>query len=79
MIDQVHLESSLQALSCHTPDVYTDYPRFLRGVADWIRSIAHTRHTEYTKLAITAIQESDSVFGGMGPYTTNEVFFLAGV
>ncbi|GJE98394.1 hypothetical protein PsYK624_146230 [Phanerochaete sordida] len=76
---KVHLESSFQALPSQPPDVYLEYPRFLQGVADWLRELAGTKDTEYTKLAVTAIQEADNVFGGMGPYTTNEVFFLAGL
>ena len=74
----MHLESSSQALPRRPPDVYLEYPRFLQGVADWLRELAGTKDTDYTKLAVTAIQEAGDVFGGMGPYTTNEVFFLAG-
>lgn len=35
--------------------------------------------TDGTGLAIPAIQNAESVFGGMGPYTIIEVFYLAGM
>ncbi|EKM51863.1 uncharacterized protein PHACADRAFT_199370 [Phanerochaete carnosa HHB-10118-sp] len=76
---QIHWETTIKDLPCQAPDVYTDYPRFLRGVAEWILSREISRGADATCLAVTAIQDAESVFGGMGPYTVNEVYYLAGL
>ncbi|KAF6765343.1 hypothetical protein DFP72DRAFT_201838 [Ephemerocybe angulata] len=58
------------------PCVLNEYLRFLEGVADWI----HTRwRLERQDFAVNAIREANDVFIGIGAYTINEVFFLAGI
>ena len=84
---QPHWALDRLSLPCQGLNVYTDWVPFLEEVATWMTERFKLRYTPSGKrrgnangqsLATTAIRNSDT-FCGMGVYTVNEVFFLAGM
>ncbi|KAG6914372.1 hypothetical protein DXG01_000728 [Tephrocybe rancida] len=59
-----------------TGDIIDDYPVFLQGVVSWLSLRAHLVRGG---LATTAIRDSNEVWTGIGVYTVNELFFMAGL
>ena len=58
------------------PYILDEYHRFLEGVAKWIDGRWHLDRFDF---AANAIREANQVFVGIGAYSVNEVFFLAGM
>ncbi|KAF6746369.1 hypothetical protein DFP72DRAFT_1175619 [Ephemerocybe angulata] len=63
-------------LPVEPPYVLDEYGRFLDGVAVWIKSRWHTSRFDF---AVNAIRGASDVWIGIGAYTVNEVFFIAGI
>ncbi|KAI0746392.1 hypothetical protein C8Q80DRAFT_1174915 [Daedaleopsis nitida] len=60
-------------------DVYDDYNTFLEGIAALVRK-RHTRGFHSTQnLATVVVKDHGEVFGGVGAYTVEELFFMAGI
>lgn len=57
--------------------VYDNYRKFLEAVATWVR-MRLNKSGRWTRLARAAIRATQDVFFGIGVYTVNEIFFMAG-
>ncbi|TDL15907.1 hypothetical protein BD410DRAFT_731942 [Rickenella mellea] len=62
-------------LPYHLVDVVDDYISFLQCVVDWVLSRIGMRRDG---LAVLAIRGSPEIWGGVGVYTVNELFKMAG-
>ena len=75
---QVHWASSRLELPAQHPDVYKDYPSFLWAVGELYKS-RQKKGLDRDGLAVNFIRkEGRECFGGVGVYTINELFYIAG-
>ncbi|KIJ44895.1 hypothetical protein M422DRAFT_251518 [Sphaerobolus stellatus SS14] len=75
---QVYWEASRAALPAQHLDPLVNFDYWLQTVIDWSQNIPFiTGHK--APLAVKCIQELNSPFAGVGTYTANELFFLAGL
>ncbi|KAH7906202.1 hypothetical protein BJ138DRAFT_1117790 [Hygrophoropsis aurantiaca] len=75
-----HWAATRDALPGQHVDVYNDYGGFLSAVAAWIDRRQCSKTTVRSNLAVNVIRTDGHLcFGGIGVYTINEVFFLAGL
>ncbi|KAF8168972.1 hypothetical protein K438DRAFT_242206 [Mycena galopus ATCC 62051] len=67
------------ALPPSPPDFSSPQWAFLSLLADWIRRRAESNDADQNGLACDVIRGESTVFLGIGVYTVNELFFLAGL
>ncbi|TFY56017.1 hypothetical protein EVJ58_g7891 [Rhodofomes roseus] len=74
-----HWAFSKEELPVRHADVYTNFVGFLKGLVDWMENRWNNDRADMGGLAVNAIRDADTVFGGLGVYSVVEVFFLAGL
>ncbi|KAF9032744.1 hypothetical protein BJ165DRAFT_1410669 [Panaeolus papilionaceus] len=68
--------TSQELLGPDLPYIALEFNAFIQGVADWIRSRWKLGRLDF---AINIIRQFNKVWVGIGAYTVNDVFFVAGI
>ncbi|KLO15001.1 hypothetical protein SCHPADRAFT_939128 [Schizopora paradoxa] len=78
LVFQVTWSETLVGLNPFPADILKDKTSFLNTLVDWIKARDNGR-CDRSLLATQVVREANHVWAGVGVYTVNELFFMAGL
>ena len=69
--------TTFDGLAPFPADILKDRPLFLTNLVQWIKARNNGR-CDRSVLATQIVREANQVWAGVGVYTVNELFFMAG-